>query len=63
MLKKSRVNKKHECTENIINRHPAYFWTIQRYVNNISIRIVIRKLNSGRKHFFSIMDVDNEKIS
>ncbi len=37
------------------------FWTIERYVNRKKIRVVIRRTNDGRKHFFSIMGY-NEKI-
>ncbi len=50
-----------EVRENITNGHKAYFWAIKRYVDNKCIRIVIRKLNGGKKHFFSIMDDEKEK--
>ena len=47
--------------ENHVDSQPAYFWTLHRYVHGASIWIVIRKLNCGRKHFFSIMGQVNEK--
>jgi hypothetical protein len=51
-----------ERRENCIDGHIAYFWALHRYVDNIPIRVIIRKLNNGRMHFFSIMDERNEKI-
>ncbi len=34
----------------------AYFWAIQHKVGNlISVRFIIRRLNNGHLHFFSIM--------
>lgn len=44
-----------EFKENVLNGNKACFWVIQRYVDSIRIRIVIRKLNGGKLHFFSIM--------
>jgi len=47
--------------ENTINGYSAYFWTLRQVINNIGIRVVIRQLQGGNKHFFSIMD-EQEKI-
>jgi hypothetical protein len=33
----------------------AYFWTIRLKVNNIAVRMILRRLNNGTIHFFSIM--------
>lgn len=34
----------------------AYFWTIKHKVHhNLSIRIILRRLNNGVLHFFSVM--------
>ncbi len=34
----------------------AYFWTIKHKVhNNLFVRIILRRLNNGTIHFFSIM--------
>ncbi len=34
----------------------AYFWTIRNTINNhLTIRIILRRLNNGVLHFFSIM--------
>lgn len=33
----------------------AHFWTFVEEINGLTIKIVIRQLNSGQKHFFSIM--------
>lgn len=34
----------------------GHFWTLKSEINGRLIRVVIRQLNNGRKHFFSIMD-------
>jgi hypothetical protein len=34
----------------------ASFWTFYETVDSIQIKIVVRQLGEGRKHFFSIMD-------
>jgi hypothetical protein len=44
-----------EYRENMIDGYPAYFWSIRRYVDGMCIRVVIRKLHNGTRHFFSIM--------
>jgi hypothetical protein len=51
-----RCTKVSNFKENIINKYPAYFWTITRYIDGIHIRIIIRQLGTGRKHYFSIMN-------
>ena len=33
----------------------AYFWTIKHSLRTINIRIILRRLNDGTLHFFSIM--------
>lgn len=33
----------------------AHFWTFVETVDGYTVKIVIRQLNSGQKHFFSIM--------
>ncbi len=33
----------------------AHFWTFVEEIDGFTIKIVIRQLNSGQKHFFSIM--------
>jgi hypothetical protein len=33
----------------------VYFWTIKSRVGFINIRIILRRLNNGTLHFFSIM--------
>ena len=35
-----------------------YFWTFAKTVNSIKIRVIVRQLGNGRKHFFSIMEED-----
>lgn len=40
----------------IKNQSIAYFWTIKYRLNNrLNIRIILRRLNNGTIHFFSIM--------
>lgn len=34
----------------------GHFWTLKSKVNGKIIKVVIRQLNNGRKHFFSVMD-------
>jgi len=38
------------------NKRHVYFWTLRSEIKGVYIRIVIRQLDTGRKHFFSIMD-------
>lgn len=50
-------------TKYYINRHgqkilttsTAHFWTFVESIKGVKIKIVIRQLNKGQKHFFSIM--------
>jgi hypothetical protein len=38
------------------NKSTAYFWTIKHQIHsNLRIRIIVRRLNGGMLHFFSIM--------
>ena len=40
----------------IKNQSIAYFWTIKHSISNrLHLRIIIRRLNDGRLHFFSVM--------
>lgn len=34
----------------------AYFWTIKTKIGSQNIRIILRRVNDGLLHFFSIMD-------
>lgn len=49
----------HSQKLNIVDDCPAYFWTFSKTINSIPIRVVVRQLGNGRKHFFSIMDEIN----
>lgn len=40
----------------------AYFWTFVEKINDCTIRVVVRKLNDGEFHFFSVMG-DNVKVT
>jgi hypothetical protein len=42
--------------KSIRNQSIAYFWTIKHKVHdNLRVRIILRRLNNGTLHFFSIM--------
>ena len=41
--------------EKILITSTAHFWTFEEKINNRIIKVVIRQLNQGQKHFFSIM--------
>ena len=46
------------CGFNHISRKDVslgHFWTLTRFVESTKVQVVIRQLNSGRKHFFSVM--------
>ena len=55
-------------TKYYINRHGqkiltssiAHFWTFVESINGRRTKVVVRQLNQGQKHFFSIMG-DNQK--
>ncbi len=45
-----------ESEEKLVeNGSTVYFWTIRSRVGYINIRIILRRLNNGTIHFFSIM--------
>lgn len=56
-------------TKSWINRHgekvlltsTAHFWTFVEKINNRSVKVVVRQLNQGQRHFFSIMEAKNKK--
>lgn len=58
-----------EIIKERVNRHgvkvliesTAYFWTFLEQINNCNVKVVIRQLDRGSKHFFSVMG-DNVKI-
>lgn len=33
----------------------AHFWTIKKRLNSLDIKVVVRRINNGRLHFFSVM--------
>lgn len=41
--------------EKVFITSTAHFWTFIEKIDGLTIKIVIRQLNSGQKHFFSIM--------
>ena len=41
--------------ETTIEKSIGRFWTLKKSNRNIKIQAVIRQLNNGRKHFFSVM--------
>jgi hypothetical protein len=46
---------------NIVDGYPASFWSIIGNVEGKKVKVIIRQLGNGRKHFFSVMDKDNAK--
>ncbi len=34
----------------------AYFWTLRERVGNTTLRVILRRLNDGPLHFFSVME-------
>ena len=40
----------------IIGGYKAYFWAFRGKVGSVWVRIVVRQLGKGRKHFFSVME-------
>ncbi len=53
------LNNENKITEYRTTRRglsTAHFWTIKSKINNRIIKVIIRQLNNGRKHFFSVMD-------
>lgn len=47
--------------EKILITSTAHFWTFKETIGNRTIKVVIRQLNQGQKHFFSIMERRNKK--
>ena len=52
----SRVQDIVSYSKNIEYGLPCYFWIFHMEVDLRKIRIVVRQLGEGRRHFFSIMD-------
>lgn len=58
-------------TKYYINRHGqkiltssiAHFWTFVENINGTKIKVVVRQLNLGQKHFFSIMGNNQKRRS
>lgn len=54
IIKKTRLIDNEE--KRLKNKSIAYFWTIKHKVSyTLSIRIILRRLNNGVLHFFSVM--------
>lgn len=56
---KEIIQKEKEIAEYRITKKglsTGHFWTLKSKINGKLIKVVIRQLNNGRKHFFSIMD-------
>lgn len=51
-----RAHKSVSYSINEVDGLPGHFWTFYEKVNDIKIKVVVRKLNDGRIHFFSVMD-------
>ncbi len=54
-LQKTVKNKVDRHGEKILVESTASFWTFIERVNSCKIKVVIRQLNHGDKHFFSVM--------
>lgn len=67
---KARIEYEKRVVKEKVNRHgqkiliesTAHFWTFMEKVDDCNIKIIIRQLNDGDRHFFSIMG-DNIKIA
>ena len=42
---------------NTENHHPALFWAFSKTMDTVEIRVVVRQLGDGKKHFFSVIDM------
>lgn len=49
------IRKLSEYRNNISFDSFAHFWSLRMKVNKSWLRVVIRQMNNGNKHFFSIM--------
>ena len=38
----------------------THFWTFEQVIENKKVRVVVRQVNSGPKHFYSNFDFDGE---
>jgi hypothetical protein len=36
---------------------PVQYWAIQREKNGAKIKVIVRQVGNGKKHFYSVMDV------
>jgi hypothetical protein len=36
---------------------PVQYWAIQREKNGVKIKVIVRQVGNGKKHFYSVMDV------
>jgi hypothetical protein len=41
---------------NVINGYTAEFWSFSKKIGQKCIKVIVRQLKNGNKHFFSIMD-------
>lgn len=47
-----------EYREKILNGSLTQYWSLTNVRDNLPIRVVIRQVNNGRKHFYSIIKMD-----
>ncbi len=40
----------------VVDSSIGHFWTLKGNIEGKNIRVIIRQLNQGNKHFFSVMD-------
>lgn|GEM_PF-2556701 len=36
---------------------PVQYWAIQREKDGIKIKVIVRQVGNGKKHFYGVMDV------
>jgi hypothetical protein len=51
---------KRDGIEMMINTH-VRFWAFHANIENKNIRVIVRQINNGHKHFFSIFEEDKQK--
>jgi hypothetical protein len=51
---------KRDGIEMMVNTH-VRFWAFHASIENKNIRVIVRQINNGHKHFFSIFEEDKQK--
>ncbi len=55
LLKLANIYQEYEEVENLDTKKTTYYWGIIAIIDNIKIKVILRKIGNGQTHFWSVI--------